>query len=191
MATTHIIYVPGLGDSYDGVRATALKTWKRRGLSVEFVPMKWRSTTESYDDKVKKVTDAIDRATADTIVLVGESAGGSVVTAIGYTHNHVVSKVITIFGKNVKTNRVSPYLYKKNPAFKDSMLQADSIVESMSVEDASQYVNVYSPYDPTIRKIDTHIPGATLRRVHTPGHLISISLVLTVLQHIVIREARR
>ena len=189
--TTHIIYVPGLGDIYDRGRVFALKTWTRRHVSVEFVPMKWRSTTESYGDKMRKVEQAIERSTADTIVLVGESAGGAIVTAAGQRHKDKVDKIITIFGKNAKAHRVSPYVYRKNQAFKDAMLHSDKIIEEMDLMAAKKYVNFYSPYDPTIRLIDTHIPGAKIRKIQTPGHLLSIGLVLTVFQAIVIREATR
>jgi len=191
MSETHIIYVPGFGDMYDRGRAFALKSWRRRNVSVEFVPMKWRSGDESYADKMRKVEQAIERSSADTIVLVGESAGGSIVTAAGLRHADKVDKIITLFGKNAKTHRVSPYLYRKNIAFKDAMLHADRAIEEMSDAHANKYVTFYSPFDATIRKIDTHIPGATLRKVRTPGHLISIGLFLTVLQGIVIREAKR
>ena len=112
-------------------------------------------------------------------------------TTVGYTYKRDVMKVITLFGKNVKTERVSPLLYRKNPAFKASMMQADKTVTSMSPEDARAYINIYSPYDTSIRKVDTHIPGAMLRTLHTPGHLLSIGLLLTILQSIVIREALR
>jgi pimeloyl-ACP methyl ester carboxylesterase len=187
----HIIYVPGLGDTYDRGRALALKTWKRRGVKVTFVPMKWRSTSDNYIDKLQRVKDAIYESTADRIVLVGESAGGAIVTVAGYQCHDKVSKVITIYGKNVKTHRVSPYLYRKNEAFKPAMLESDKTVDRMKPHHAKKHVVFYSPFDPTVRLIDTAIPGAEIKRLFTPGHLLSILLVLTVFQSIVIREAKR
>lgn len=187
----HIIYVPGLGDMYDHGRALALKTWKRRGIKVTFVSMKWRSASEKYADKLQRVKDAIHESNAKHIVLVGESAGGAIVTVAGYQCHDKVSKVITIYGKNVKTYRVSPYLYRKNEAFKPAMLESDRTVDEMKPYHAKKYVVFYSPFDPTIRLTDTIIPGAEVKRLFTPGHLLSIFLVLTVFQSIVIREAKR
>jgi len=189
--STTIIYVPGLGDVYDRGRAFALKSWSRRHLDIVFVPMKWRSTSESYADKMRKVEVAIERCKSDRIVLVGESAGGAIVTAAGFRFKHKVDKTITIFGKNAKAHSVSPYLYRRNLAFKDAMMQSDYSIEEMNDTQAKKYLVIYSPFDPTIRKIDTYIPGAKMRKISTPGHLLSIALVLTVFQSIVIREASR
>lgn len=185
-----IIYVPGLGDGYDSFRTRALKRWSRPGVSAQIVTMKWRDLHETYAEKQQRLQDAIDVATADRIVLVGESAGGSMVVAETLRANSKVDRCITICGKNSKANRVSPSLYAKNPAFRNSMLAADQAIKTMNPKKGSKKFTVfYSPYDPVVQQVDTILPGAKMKKIPMIGHLLSIVFVLYLYKNAIIKEA--
>lgn len=187
----HIIYIPGLGDRYDGIRKTALKRWRSKRMKVTFVPMKWRHSTETLADKQQRIHDAIAGISASQIVLVGESAGGSMVITETFRRGTRVTKGITIFGKNIRADRVATSIYANNPAFRDSMEAADRTVSNLSLSEAKRITVLYSPFDPTIQYPDTAIPGAVIKKIYTPGHLFSIVLVLFVLKAKVINEAMK
>ena len=187
--TTHLIYVPGLGDGYDTIRKRGLKLWRKKGLTVEFLPMNWRNERETYTEKMKRLETAIDRSKADRVVLVGESAGGSIVVVAGKQFEDKVAKVITICGKNIRAERVAARLYQRNPAFKASMFAADKTAAQLKPADASRYTTFYSKLDPVIFLVDTKLPHAKLRSLPLAGHLFSILAVLFLYWPIVIREA--
>ena len=191
MVSTHIIYVPGLGDGYDTVRRNALSLWRWKHTTFEFLPMEWRNHTESYQQKLRRIDTAIENSKADRVVLVGESAGGSMVVGYSLKYSKKVYRCITICGKNVRADRVSSLLYIKNPAFKQSMLEADAEVGKLS-DRTAQIITTFLPlYDPIVSRIDTIIPGANMRRLPTVGHLVSIFSILFILWPLVVAEAKR
>lgn len=81
MPATHIIYISGLGDRYDGLRRFCLRLWKYPGITTELAPMTW-ADSGSYDEKFARVVSAIDQVKGKRIVLFGESAGGSMAVNI-------------------------------------------------------------------------------------------------------------
>lgn len=178
-ANITLIYLPGLGDSYDGMRRFALKFWRRNGMKVVLVPMMWSDREESLDHKLERIGDEIRQAPGD-VVLLGESAGGSMAIVAAATYADRVTQVITLCGKNVGADRVSPRLYKSHPAFRESTLRADAIVSSFDQPDTEIFDIFYSPYDPTVRPVDTLIPGARSHVLPGAGHLMVITLGLTV-----------
>lgn len=185
------MYVPGLGDGYDIFRRHALKKWKRNGLVVSFVPMRWHDRAETFQQKLTRINEIIDQKPDCRTVLVGESAGGAVVVGLAAKRSDI-TKVITICGKNVGAGRVGASVYRKNMAFKEAMRQADLAVRQLELDSVNRkYVVFYSPADATIRRVDTELPGADLRRLPAVGHLIAIFLVLYFLHSRITAEATR
>src|SRR4051812_26587407 len=115
----HILYISGLSDDLDRWRLRALKLWRFRGVSVELVPMNWRSGT--FEQKLARIDQAINRAKGKRIVIIGESAGGSMAVHTYARRADDLYKVMTICGKNTHPEGVSPHYYRDNPAFKPSM----------------------------------------------------------------------
>lgn len=185
---THILYVPGLGDGYDRLRTIAVRRWKKNGVTAEMVPMKWHDAHETYEQKIARLREKIEHASADRVVLVGESAGGSVVIAETLRIDSNVAKGITICGKNTRSDRVAPSVYLRNRAFRTSMRQADKVIKDHP-ERGDRVTVFYSSLDPIIHYVDTYIPNATMRRLPTFGHFFSIVAVLFFLKHRVISEA--
>lgn len=187
-AITHVIYIPGLGDGYDTFRQFLLKGWNRESLKVTFVPMNWSDAAEGFEAKYRRITEVISRVSvSDTIVLIGESAGGAMSLCVGLDDPRI-DRIITICGKNRGAERVGASVYRKYPAFWQTMHTVDDVLETTSASQRARITTIYSPYDRTVLPIDTLIPGATPVKIYVPGHLLSIFLVLTSLRGYVIKQ---
>ena len=180
-APTTILYLPGLGDGYDGLRKCALRFWHRRNTTVKLIPMLWNDSSEKIDHKLERVGDAIRTARKNgrRVVLIGESAGGSMALVAYALHKNQIAQVITLCGKNIGAERVSPRLYKSHPAFRQSMLRADAIVPKLTTASKKKFTIFYSKYDPTVRPIDTLIDTVDAHELRGIGHLMVIVLGLT------------
>jgi len=180
--STTILYIPGIGDGYDGLRRFALKFWHRKNTTVKLIPMLWSDREEKIDHKLERISDAVRMAHKDgrRVVLIGESAGGSMALVAYAQHKKQISQVITLCGKNVGAERVSPRLYKTHPAFRQSMLRADAIAPKLTVASKKKFAIFYSRYDPTVRPVDTLIDGVDSHELRGMGHLIVIALGLTI-----------
>lgn len=185
----HIVYVPGLGDSYDRLRRHALNRWKHPRCEVSFVPMNWQSRDETYEEKIKRLRTIIAASRAKKTVLIGESAGGSVVTAEFLSRDTDIDKAITICGKNVRADRVSPSIYVNNPAFRMAMQYADVAVGSSSTIEKGMFIAYQAWLDTVVFKVDMAVPGAVYRRLPSIGHFISIALMLYLFKNRIISEA--
>ncbi len=186
---THIIYVPGFGDGYDSVRRRLLSRWRYDGVTVELLPMSWKSD-EAFEQKIVRIEQAIDRAAGARIVLVGESASGSMAVHAYARRSVDIAKVITICGKNTHPQNVMSRYYTKYPVFRDSM---DNLGESIArLDDAARrrFVSIHPLYDPVVSVRDTLLPGCREVTIWAVGHLFVIFLVLTVWSGKVIREAK-
>ena len=73
-----VLYIPGLGDKYDGFRSFGMKIWQLFGINAQLVPIKWYDK-ETLDSKLKRIEKAINEIDNKyNITLVGESAGASI-----------------------------------------------------------------------------------------------------------------
>jgi pimeloyl-ACP methyl ester carboxylesterase len=175
---THIIYISGLGDRYDFFRKLGLLFWRGKNIEITHIAMRWEDPSESYEVKLDRIKDAIDKYPQHTITLVGESAGGAVAIAAYYANKSHITKVVTICGMNQGAANVNPAYYRKNPAFKEAMSAVDTIHRKLSADDKKKLLTVYSSLDITVRPKHSFIDGARAIDVHTPGHFFSIAAVL-------------
>jgi hypothetical protein len=188
--TLHILYISGLGDGYDRMRRTLLKMWRYRNVTTELVSMTW-ADGKPYEEKFDKLSKAIDASAGKRIVLIGESAGGSMAVNMYAARANDLYKVMTICGKNTSTHGVSPLYYAKNPAFKTSMEMTEKSVQSLSEQQRRNFVSITPLADPTVPVKDTLLPGCRHEVVFAYGHFIPISLMLSIYSWIVIRIARK
>ena len=185
----HIIFIPGLGDRYDPLRKWLLGLWRYRDVSVEHVPMRW-SDDEPYEAKIMRLEAAIDAARSKKIVLVGESAGGSIAVALYPKRSADLHRVVTVCGKNKGADTVSPYLYAQNPAFKQSMRMAEAAGSILTDEQRGRFVSIHPIYDPTVPINETILQGCREVTLWSIGHLLPIIQVLSLWSWRVIRIAR-
>lgn len=188
----HLIYIPGLGDGYDPIRRFTLKFWRFYGVSIEHIPSSWSDGGE-IDEKIGRINDAITRAKKDgkDVVLIGESAGGSLALNIYASNPKLIYRLVTLCGKNTRPENVSPVLYRRNPAFKVSMERVGASVSSLRLTDRQRITSIYPLYDPTVPVRETFTPDCRKVQIWSVGHIVSIFLGLTIYAGIIIREARR
>ena len=178
---THIIYIPGLGTSYDPLRRQLLKAWRIYGVSVEFVPMYW-TDQESFDIKKQRVIDAVLNAERANrrVVLIGESAGGSMVLNVYGEHTDAIAKVMTICGKNTRVDTLSAFYQQKTPAFYESMRRVRPTTDALSTAARTHFTSFAPFIDPTVPVEETRIPGGGFKRLFAIGHLTTILLALSI-----------
>ena len=170
---THIIYIPGLGDRYDGFRSRALKLWSLWGVTATHVPITWYDGGD-LQSKLEYVQRAIDRAPDDArIVLIGESAGATLALHAAQADSRI-KRVVTLCGVARPSTPVSSYLRRRAPALN----QAVDTLPTVSGVDV-QCVRAF--VDGVVNKKYSVIPGAKEHVVWSVGHLTTIVLCLTVL----------
>jgi len=190
MSDLHIIYIPGFGDRYDVIRRPLFNCWRIHGISTEFVPMNWRSA-ENYTDKLARIDGAIGRAKGKRVVLIGESAGGSMVVAAHAKRYSELHQSMTISGKNRHAATVAPRFYCKYTAFRDATQAADIAILHLSDNALRSFVSFYPLFDGVVPIQDASIPRARFIRLYSIGHLFTILMALTIFSGYIVRVARR
>lgn len=186
----YIIYIPGLGDSYDGLRRFLLFFWRIYGVKVEHVPVRWYDG-KSYQEKYKRVAAAIQNAQAlgYTVSVIGESAGGSMAMNI-FARNESLYRLVSLCGVNSYKAPISPRIFERGPAFKESVALVNAS-QTGAVKRVQQITSITALYDETVPIKSNMIPGARRVTIWSIGHLITIVLSLSILSFIPIREVRR
>jgi hypothetical protein len=179
MSNLHVIYVPGFGDRYDKGRRPLFNCWRIFGVTTDFVPMRWESS-ESYAHKLARIDSAINRAKNKRIVLIGESAGASMVVAVHSIRHNELQKTMTISGKNYHGSTVAPRLYRQHVAFREAMRATDALVPALTSAARQNFISLYPIHDNTVPMKDAAVPGTRLIRLPSVGHFFTILLALTI-----------
>ncbi|MDB5176614.1 MAG: hypothetical protein JWN75_282 [Candidatus Saccharibacteria bacterium] len=185
----HILYISGLGDKYDRLRLRCLRLWKFKDVTVELIPMNWEMGT--FEQKLARIDTAINRVSGKKVVLIGESAGGSMAVHTYARRGDALYKVTTLCGKNSQPEKVSESYYVNHPSFRESMNQLNASIDKLSDDEKERFVSIHPLYDPTVPVRETLIPGCRRVRIWTAGHFLTIMLAITILSPIVIHAVRR
>lgn len=186
----YIVYIPGLGDNYDGLRRFLLFFWRIYGVKVEHVPVKWYDG-KSYEDKYERANAAIRNAQAlgYKVSVIGESAGGSMAMNV-FARNEKLHRLVSLCGVNSYTTPISPRIFQRGPAFKESVSVLNAS-QADAIKRVQQITSITALYDETVPIKSNMIPGARHVTIWSVGHLITIVLSLSILSFIPIREVRR
>jgi pimeloyl-ACP methyl ester carboxylesterase len=180
---TTVLYIPGLGDRYDGFRRWALRSWKLWGVDARLVPITWYDGG-SMTSKLGRISDAIGQVSDDRrLVLIGESAGASLALHAGAKDSRV-TRVITLCGVARPDTPVSAYLRRRAPALNEGV---NDLKESYGMDVHS----VRAAADGVVGKRYSVIRGAKEHVIWSVGHLTTISLCLTVLAPIISAIAKK
>lgn len=187
----YIIYIPGLGDHYDGVRRFFLFFWRVFGVRTQLVPMQWYDG-QPYEEKYQRIEKAIEKAEAAgyQVSLIGESAGASAAMNTFARHTSL-HRLISLCGVNNYNTPISPRILKRGPAFKQSVeLLNDSQAMALAAR-PTRITSVTALYDPVVA-VDTNvISGVRHRTIWSIGHLTTILFCLSVYSFVLVREIRR
>lgn len=178
------LYIPGLGDHYDGGRSYALKFWRLFGLPAQLVPIKWYGGG-TYEDKLQLVLGAAAKAHRDgyEIILIGESAGASLaINAAALLPN--ITKIVLLAGVNSSKLPIADYYKKRSPAF---VISASAITGSLEQIDTKKIITIRAMIDRVVSPQFNSIEGARTYILPTIGHLTTILLCLTILSPLIIR----
>ncbi len=180
---TQILYISGLGDSYDGFRNMCLKAWRILGVETRLVTSKWNNG-ERYEAKIRNVLNEISRAhgAGARIVLIGESAGATLALIAGQDRR--VSRTITLCGVTDPNMPIAKKIRQRSPAF----VEAVSALRSVKLEGV---VSVRGAVDLTVKKDYSVWPESQEKVVVGVGHLLTIILCLTVYSPWLIRVSKK
>lgn len=187
----YIIYIPGLGDHYDGVRRFFLRFWKIYGVKTQLVPMQWYDG-ESYQIKFDSVTAAVMAAKEKgyTVSLVGESAGASMAMNV-FAQEESLRRLISLCGVNSFHASVSPRILVRSPAFKESLRHLAESQKTAVSQRHKDIISIAALSDPTVSVSKNRINGVKNMQVFSIGHITSILLCLSFFGFIVTREIKR
>lgn len=174
---THIVYIPGLGDGYDGFRRRALKFWRLWGVQATHVPITWYDGG-SMESKLKLVSKAISVLPENArVVLIGESAGATLALHTAY-HNPAVARVITLCGVARRNTPVSQHLRRRAPALSQA-------VDSLPNDEGIDVHSVRALIDGVVGKKYSSTVRARRHTIWSVGHIATITLCLTIFAPII------
>lgn len=187
----YILYIPGLGDGYDRLRSKALRTWSVFGIKTLLIPMVWFDG-RPYEEKYQQASDIIIALlnSGARVSLVGESAGGSMAINLFAAHPGV-AHLITVAGVNMPSTPVAQKTLRKGPAFDESRRRLVETLPTISPQRRRDIYTLSALGDPIVRFHYSVIPGAHSRRVWAVGHLITITLCLTLFSGYIVHLAKK
>lgn len=189
MKTRHyIIYISGLGDHYDTVRAFFLRLWYIYGVKTRLVPMQWYGDG-SYEQKVRQIKQAISAAqqAGYAVSLIGESAGASIALNVAAA-TPTLHRVVTLAGVNSSVMPISPVTRRRSPAFDVSAM---NIGASLKLLDISRIHTISAASDSIVPARYSTIPGAHNHRIWSVGHIATIILSISLLSGYIVSIIKR
>jgi hypothetical protein len=181
-----LILIPGLGDDANKL-SVITKYWKKYGFKLIINPFGWGDKSTIFEDKLNKLLELIDKnaRSVEKISLIGTSAGGSAGINAFCLRKSVINKVINICGRlkvgDTKGFRSYKTRTASSPAFASSVKICESNLKSLSRKDLSKILTIRAKYgDELVPSETTIIEGATNIELPTLGHLLSITMALTV-----------
>lgn len=175
---THYIYLPGLGDKFDGLRLWALRRWKDSEAKVTFVPMNWDNKKEPWQQKYDRVKAALTDVEGENVVLIGESAGGSMAVYSLAQSRAGDFRVITICGYNHGAAAMHISHKTKHPALYRFMPFVDEAVQNLDDDQRQRLTTIISTKDRIVKPEHSKIIGARIVLRHSGSHQQNIMKIL-------------
>jgi hypothetical protein len=175
MKQHHLIYVPGILDDIYFSQSTPLRTWRLYGLRAHIHEMPWAGP-DAYEPKLERLVAKIDKYAdqGHKVSLLGASAGASAVLNAYVERRDKITSLAYICGKINDPERVSPKLYQRNWAFKDSLYRLQKNLRELTPGDKAKMRSYYSPADKTVAHDQTVIPGVSEEKLPSLGHATAI-----------------
>ena len=180
---TQIVYVPGLGDSYQWFRSGCLRLWRLFGVQLVLFDANW-SSDESLSDKQQRFRRELARH--DQPVVIGESAGATLCLQQLSAHPTTMRGVVTLCGVSRSNLPIGTYYQRNVPVFVASTRQ----VPSADRLDDDRIRAVRAWRDSAVPRPYSAVAGTEILTLWSLGHLPTIALGLTLFAPLVIRQAR-
>ncbi|MDB5161365.1 MAG: hypothetical protein JWO96_745 [Candidatus Saccharibacteria bacterium] len=179
----HIIYLPGLGDHDSRLKngqKALLKKWEKAGVTTHFQPINW-ADGELFEPKLQRVNTLIDELASKShrISLVGVSAGASAAVNVYTQRKSEISGIVYICGKLMGSINIDPKYYRRNPAFRGSLSQAQINIKKLTREDKEQMLSLHPFFDEVVAIEDTKVPGVITKTIPFFFHAPTIFAVLS------------
>jgi pimeloyl-ACP methyl ester carboxylesterase len=183
----HVIYLPGIGDHRPRGQDAIIKKWKLYGLNAHYFFINWIDK-EPFAPKLKRMVELVDdlAAKGHTVSLVGISAGASAAVNVYCERPDKISGVVFICGKLTGSRKINPNYYRNNPAFYDSLEQAQKSLEKLSADDKKKMLSLHAIFDEVVYTRYTKVPGIASRTVPSFLHIPTIFLAITIYKNLTI-----
>ena len=165
MTKIHVLYIPGLGDSFDAARRLALSYWKVWGITAELVPMNWK-TSETYDEKYQRLVAQARRH--EHVIIIGESAGAAMALRVSEDMENIAN-CITLCGVAKNTAYISTHYDRRAPALRSATRNIPN-----TYRNTLNIISIFTPLDTTVAPKNTVVAGATKHRLYLPTHMLTI-----------------
>ncbi len=177
----HVIYLPGLGDPRQKEQNTVIRTWKLFKISVQYHPLYW-TDSRPFESKLLELVAEIDEMIKSgfTVSLVGVSAGASAALNTFAMRKDAINAVACVCGKINNLETISAQTYQRNPSFKESIALLPQSMNALDPLSRKKILSLRPLYDGVVPILDSHIQGATNKRIPTIGHAISIAYADTI-----------
>lgn len=152
--------------------------WRLRGIDVSFIPLDWGDQDELAEAKYRRVVERIEQFKDRDIVLIGESAGGSMALRVLLESDMKLSQVVTVCGYNHGAKYVGKRHREVHPAFIPTVEKVDKLLGSLGADDRSSITNYYSPSDGVVDFERTKVKGAKLVKLPSLVHAAAIGYFL-------------
>ncbi|MCL5090634.1 MAG: hypothetical protein M1514_01345 [Patescibacteria group bacterium] len=184
------IIVPGLGNENKG-HELLVKWWKLWNIKTYICGLNWKIEENGFTEKLKKITDLIDKLYAPNkkISLIGTSAGGSAVLNAFIARKNKVHRIVNVCGR-LRSGDALFYTFEKaaskSPSFKESVLKFEKTETKLTNQDKEKIMTIKPIWDEIVPASTVKIKGAKNILVPSIGHVLSISLSLSLFAYPII-----
>lgn len=171
-----VIYIPGLGDARVSGQLLAIKTWNLYGVHAELFQKNWIDG-ERFEPKFLRLLSRIDELVEQgyAVSIVAVSAGASAAINAYAARPDTIHSVVCIAGEINGRDRMHPSVYRKNPAFRDSMHMIEASLTRITPAMRRRILSRRGVLDISVTANDSILPGAINQVVPTMGHIITIA----------------
>lgn len=179
MNNTHYVYLPGLGDGlFNQIRRTMLIGWKLRSIDVSFVALNWADKDELHTAKYNRALMHVKQYEDRKLILIGESAGGSMAIRLFLESDTKIDDVITVCGYNHGAKYIDKRHDHVHPAFIPNVEKVDELLRTCDMGKLGSITSYYSPADGTVGFARTKLKNATLIKLPSLTHVAAIGYFL-------------
>jgi hypothetical protein len=171
----HLIYVPGLHDTYPLRRQCIYLVplvWRLHGFKAHVIFPHWEEGT-TFQPKLDRILEKVDNLVSQghAVSLVGQSAGGGAVLNAFMIRPDTIQGVVNITGRLHTSGEPSLATASKNsPAFAQSVKRCEAGLLKLTKEQRARIMTIRPSYDAAVPAETVAVPGAINHVYSVKGH---------------------